>query len=113
MNRLKTIIPSAGGLGAADSYLARRSEHSVAFFLCSAPQAKNVSLIGDFNDWQPAAQPMQRMPDGCWTARLELRHGSHRYLFLVDGRPVLDPRAHGIVREPNQWHEAASLIAVS
>jgi 1,4-alpha-glucan branching enzyme len=97
----------------ADSYSARRSEHSVVFFLCSAPQAKSVSLVGDFNDWQPAAHPLRRMPDGCWTARLELRHGSYRYLFLVDGKPVLDPHAHGIVREPNQWHEAASLIAVS
>lgn len=56
---------------------------------------------------------MQRMPDGCWTARLELRHGSYRYLFLVDGKPALDPRAQGIVREPNAWYEAASLIAVS
>lgn len=101
------------GLATVDRYAARRSEHSVAFFLCSAPQAKSVSLIGDFNNWQPAAQPMQRMPDGCWTTRLELRHGSYRYLFLVDGKPALDPRAHGIVREANQWHEAASLIAVS
>jgi len=81
--------------------------------MCSAPQAKSVSLVGDFNDWQPVAHPMQRMPDGCWTARLELRHGSHRYLFLVDGKPVLDPRAQGVARKPNEQYEAASLLVVS
>jgi hypothetical protein len=56
---------------------------------------------------------MQKMPDGCWKARLELRHGSYRYLFLVDGKPVLDPRAQGVVRKPNEQYEAASLIMVS
>ncbi|MBI4662970.1 MAG: TolC family protein [Verrucomicrobia bacterium] len=66
-----------------------------------------------FNDWQPGAHPMQRTPDGCWTTRLELRHGSYRYLFLVDGQPVLDSRALGIVRTPNDRYEAASLLAVS
>ncbi len=111
MKAQETTFPP--GLATADGCSARLPEHSVAFFLCSAPQAKSVSLIGDFNDWQPAARPRQRMPDGCWTTRLELRHGSHRYLFLVDGQPVLDPRAHGLVREPNPWHEAASLSAVS
>jgi 1,4-alpha-glucan branching enzyme len=99
--------------GSTGRYSVRRSEHSVVFFLCSAPQAQSVSLIGDFNDWQPAAHPLQRMPDGCWTTRLELRHGSYRYLFLVDGKPALDPRAQGIVREPNKWYEAASLMTVS
>jgi hypothetical protein len=54
---------------------------------------------------------MQQMPDGCWLASLELTHGHHRYLFLVDGRPVLDPRANGIVR--NDRNERVSLIAVS
>ena len=99
--------------GPVGGYSARRPEHSVVFFFCAAPQAKSVSVVGDFNGWQAAAHPMQRMPDGCWTARLELRHGSYRYLFLVDGQPRLDPHARGLVREPNEWHEAASLITVS
>jgi len=104
--------PSATA-GSAGRYSARRPEHSVVFFLCSAPEAKSVSVVGDFNDWQPATQPLQRTPDGCWTTRLELRHGSYRYLFLVDGKPMLDPRAQGIVRQPNEQYEAASLLAVS
>jgi hypothetical protein len=54
---------------------------------------------------------MQRMPDGCWMASLELSHGHHQYLLLVDGDPVLDPNASGKVRQ--ERNEPVSLIAVS
>lgn len=80
-------------------------------FLFFAPEAKNVSIIGDFNNWSPNAHPMKRQPDGGWTAQIPLTHGHHRYLFLVDGSPVLDPRAQGAAR--NEKNEKVSLIAVS
>lgn len=99
--------------GSHARYSSLRPEHSVVFFTCDARSAKSVSLVGDFNDWQPEVNPMQQMPDGCWTVRLELRHGSYRYLFLVDGKPSLDQRAQGVVHEPNKWDESASLIIVS
>ncbi len=54
---------------------------------------------------------MRKMPDGRWMASLELHHGHHQYLFLVDGRPQLDPGASGIARDDH--NEAVSLIAVS
>ena len=87
-----------------------RALHLVDFF-CRAPEAKSVSLIGDFNDWQPAAHPMTRMPDGGWVIRLELTHGHHQYQFLVDGKPTLDPNAMGKVH--NERNETVSLIAIS
>jgi hypothetical protein len=54
---------------------------------------------------------MRRMPDGRWMASLELHHGHHSYLFIVDGQPRLDPKASGIAR--NSRNERVSLIAVS
>jgi 1,4-alpha-glucan branching enzyme len=84
--------------------------HLVDFF-CRAPQAQNVFLIGDFNGWQPTAHPMTRMPDGGWVIRMELPHGHHQYVFLVDGMPTLDPDAMGKVR--NGRDETVSLIAIS
>jgi 1,4-alpha-glucan branching enzyme len=94
----------------ASTYSAKRTRHHVDFF-CNKPDAKQACLVGDFNEWQPNANPMHRMPDGCWMASVELTHGHHRYLFLVDGCPMLDPRANGIVR--NERNERLSLIAVS
>jgi 1,4-alpha-glucan branching enzyme len=88
----------------------RRPLHQVDFF-CHAPQARNVSLIGDFNNWEPNTHPMNRMPDGGWVVRLELPHGHHQYQFLVDGKPTLDPNAMGKVH--NERNETVSLIAIS
>ena len=80
-------------------------------FILMAPTARTVVLVGDFNAWDPTANPLTRRIDGGWSAMVELPHGHHRYQFLVDGHPVLDPRGQGISRL-NQ-HEQASMIAVS
>jgi 1,4-alpha-glucan branching enzyme len=80
-------------------------------FICIAPQAKRVTLVGDFNDWQPDALPLKRRVDGAWSIQVPLGSGHHYYQFLVDGKPVLDPRAQGIVRNGN--NEKVSLIEVS
>jgi 1,4-alpha-glucan branching enzyme len=79
-------------------------------FICAATTARHVALIGDFNAWQPGATPMQRQPDGCWQAQLSLSAGHHHYLFLVDGKPMLDPRAHGVAR--NAKGEKVSMLSV-
>ena len=80
-------------------------------FICNAPQAQAVSLVGDFNGWNPAAHRMKRMPDGAWLLTVELKHGHHRYAFLADGNLTLDPRAQGITR--NDKGERVSLVPVS
>ena len=81
-------------------------------FICSnAPEAKHVCLVGDFNQWHPHANPMQKTPDGSWLTRVELKHGHHRYAFMVDEVLTLDPRAMGITR--NDKGERVSLVAVS
>lgn len=80
-------------------------------FVCHATQAQSVSLVGDFNQWNPSAHPMTRMPDRSWLLRVELRHGHHRYAFLVDGVLTLDPSAQGVTR--NDKGERVSLVPVS
>jgi len=97
-------------LGGPKRYSAKNSLTPINF-LCVAPQAKHVSLIGDFNNWEPNANPMKRMPDGGWHIQVPLHHGHHMYLFLIDGHPTLDKRAQGTVR--NAQNERVSLIAVS
>lgn len=91
-------------------YSAHRNLRGVNF-ICQAPQAQAVSLVGDFNEWNPATHPMQQMADGGWFVTIELRHGHHRYAFLVDGQLTLDPRAQGITR--NDQGQRVSLVPVS
>ena len=73
--------------------------------------AQSVSVIGDFNNWDPAVHPMTQGVDGAWRAHIPIAHGHHLYLFLVDGKPTLDPQSNGVAR--NERNEKVSLLAVS
>lgn len=80
-------------------------------FICNAPQAQSVSIIGDFNQWNPGSHRMKQQPDGGWILIVELKHGHHRYAFWVDGVLTLDPMGMGITR--NDKGERVSLMPVS
>ncbi len=74
-----------------DSALAPRP---VQFVFVSS-DARDVSLVGDFNDWDVGATPMRRVSrDGLWSVVVPLAPGRHVYSFVVDGRQwVPDERA--------------------
>ena len=78
-------------------------------FFCPAPGAKQVCLVGDFNNWKPML--MERRNDGWWFLQVWVPHGQHQYHFLVDGEPMLDLHATGMAH--NDRNEPMSLIAVS
>ena len=52
-----------------------------------APASSRVSVVGDFNDWDPSATPLSPTGDrGVWTVELRLKPGRYHYTFLIDGR---------------------------
>jgi len=81
----------------------------IVSFSFVAPDASQVHLTGDFNDWDPAAHPMKRQTDGAWLLQLPLNDGDHHYRFLVDGKPVLDPDADRTARD----HQGEKVSAVA
>ena len=53
----------------------------------NAPASSQVVVVGDFNDWDPAATPLLRTTEqGEWTVELRLKPGRYHYTFLIDGR---------------------------
>jgi len=63
-------------------------------FSLDAPAATTVSIVGDFNGWNPVALPMRRSADGVrWEIDVVLPPGRYSYAFVVDGRLSPDPRA--------------------
>jgi 1,4-alpha-glucan branching enzyme len=66
-------------------------------FSIHAPSATQVSLVGDFDHWDPSALPMQRARDGeTWTLDVHLRRGvmSLRTRWTAISRPIRSaPRA--------------------
>ena len=105
MHRLHNYSPKP-----ASGYSAKNILKPVPF-LCLAPDAQSVTLVGDFNDWDAQAHPMKRQIDGAWRTEAQLNHGHHHYLFCIDGKPTLDPRAQGVAR--NEQNEKVSMISVS
>ena len=64
-------------------------------FVLVAPQASEVTVVGNFNDWNPAAHPLQRTATGgTWSVTVPLEAGRHEYSFVVDGKHWMpDPAA--------------------
>ena len=60
-------------------------------FSLSAADAKKVSLVGEFNNWNPDADPMQRDDNGTWTKTKKLSPGNIEYKFWLDGEWMQDP----------------------
>src|ERR1019366_667711 len=82
---------------------------SVSFAL-HKPDAKGVSLCGDFNGWSPSATPMKRHEDGHWEATVALAPGRYQYKFIVDGEWIADPAAQKNM--PNEHGSLNSVIEV-
>jgi len=56
-----------------------------------APMAKEVTLLGDFNNWNSETHPMKKGKEGVWKKSLMLLPGRYEYKFLVDGQWHHDP----------------------
>jgi 1,4-alpha-glucan branching enzyme len=64
-----------------------------ALFAFQAPTARQVSLAGDFNNWDTDAAPMHKGPDDIWRLSVPLRPGRYEYRFYADGEWRDDPAA--------------------
>lgn len=61
-------------------------------FSFEAVEAKKVSLVGEFNNWNPEADPMEKKDDGTWTTTKKLPAGNLEYKFWIDGEWMPDPQ---------------------
>jgi len=60
-------------------------------FAINAPDAREIYLVGDFNQWKIDDQArLSKSEDGLWEKRLGLTPGKYRYKFVVDGQWVID-----------------------
>ncbi len=80
-------------------------------FSLEANEAKEVFLMGDFNNWSPGKHTMRRDEKGTWNKRVMLFPGDHEYKFLVDGQWKEDPRNNR--RCPNRFGSYNSVIRLS
>ena len=89
-------------------YVKSRKVSKVSFELSRTEWPEDVKverayLVGDFNDWDPAATPMKRGKGGAFRVTLELEPGrEYRFRYLVNGEYWCnDWQADAYV--PNEW----------
>lgn len=61
-------------------------------FSLEAMGAKEVVLMGDFNNWNPQTHPMKNDGNGIWNKTVMLPPGTCEYKFLIDGDWKEDPQ---------------------
>lgn len=66
-------------------------EKDVYLFKYENLNAGNVSLVGDFNNWNPYSTPMTNSGAGEFSASVRLKPGMHSYCFVVDDDWKADP----------------------
>ena len=90
---------------------AKKSSTISTTFTLFAPEANEVFLIGDFNDWRADTLKARKFKDGTWRKAVSLKPGTYQYLFLVDGQWWTDPE--NPVRARNPFGTENSVVEVS
>lgn len=60
-------------------------------FFLTVPGAKTVELQADFNRWGKTPLPLKAYSRGYFETSVALPAGEYKYVFVVDGKDVLDP----------------------
>jgi chromosome partitioning protein len=113
---LQTLVEAAAhNAGHLDSKLAEyygvSQVRDAVVFVTLYPRAETVAIAGDFNNWQPATTPMQRIGEtGVWHTQVKLGQGTYRYRLVVDGQWQQDP--YNERSELNPYGEYNSILEV-
>jgi len=55
-----------------------------------APEAMQVFLAGDFNNWDTQSLPMKKDKDGTWKAKIKLAPGRYEYKLFANNAWIED-----------------------
>lgn len=113
---LRSIAPG-GVRGVPEARLPAADTVHLIRFVFLDPDARSVSLVGDFNGWTEGATPLERAgEEGVWTVSLPLPPGRHEYAFIASDaagqRWVADPFAP-VVRDEFDTESSVLLLGGS
>jgi len=86
--------------------VARRTVRFVLEVCC----ARDVSVVGTFNQWNPGATPLRCRGGVKWFTYVSLGLGRHEYCFVVDGKRVDDPAAKEYVSNGSGGKNAVIVV---
>lgn len=72
-------------------------------FTVDAKDATNASVVGDFNNWNPAEGELSKLKNGTFKGVFDLpKDASYEFKYIVDGEYVNDEEADSL-----KWNEFA------
>ena len=74
------------------------------------PESSAVSVVGDFNSWNPEKNVMKKTKSGEYSARLSLKPGRYNYKYLASDGWYTDPQADLVCDEQGNQN---SLVVVA
>jgi len=80
-------------------------------FSVFAPEAKEVYVAGEFNNWKLEDSGRMLKNNGTWSKKLNLNGGKYRYRFVIDGNWIED--SANPLKEVNPYGSVDSLIEIS
>ncbi|MCF4009937.1 isoamylase early set domain-containing protein [Rheinheimera sp. UJ63] len=96
-------------------YLKTKPACKVTFKLAAArlPDATQVALLGEFNDWDPAALLMKKSKAGDFSASITLpKDSEYQFRYLIDGTTWLnDDEADGF-SQSDMSHDQNSVLKI-
>ena len=89
----------------------KRKKLTSTEFTLMAPDASEVFIAGDFNDWNPSQFSMRKFKNGTCKKKLKLKPGRYEYQFIVDGNWWADPENPS--RNPTPFGSENSVITIT
>lgn len=72
-------------------------------FTVPAEEAKEVAVVGDFNNWSPEGSDLKKLKNGSFKGTFELpKESTYEFKYLIDGDYVNETEADGY-----QWNDYA------
>jgi 1,4-alpha-glucan branching enzyme len=65
-----------------------------------APEATEVFLAGEFNQWDTHSLPLAKGKDGVWKRRIKLTPGHYEYKLFIDGAWSENIKGSEVVSNP-------------
>ena len=90
--------------------VAHAPAHKITLQLRPYRPTASVALVGNFNAWDPMADPMQALPDGSFRFEIALNPGTYHYKFVLDSQEWI-PDVHG-ERQPDSFGGENSILRV-
>lgn len=102
--RLALAVPTVFAIGCAPS-----RPCGADLWYTGDASADAVVAVGDWNGWDPTADPLEESMPGAWSGHVDMPPGDYAYMFQVDGQPVRDPHAPLLEFDPDGGIERSVL----